>query len=113
MSILVEDNIWVFLILTVILGGGAAYMTGRGLAMKWRPFHQAVIAIIPLTLALRFLHFALFGADLTSVHYLVTDFIILLAACTLGYRLTMVKKMTQQYPWLYEQAGPFAWRAKN
>lgn len=113
MSILVEQNIWVFLILTVILGGGAAYMTGRGLAMKWRPVMLAVIAIVPLTLALRFLHFALFGADLTSLHYLITDFIILLAACLVGYRTTMVKMMTRQYPWLYEAAGPFAWRTKS
>jgi hypothetical protein len=113
MSILIEQSIWDFLVLTLAFGGGAAYMTGRGLAMKWRPVGLAIIAIIPLTLGLRFLHFALFGANLTSLHYLTTDFLILLAACLLGYRLTMVKKMVNQYPWLYEQSGPLAWRAKS
>lgn len=113
MSLFVEDNIWVFLILTIIFGGGAAFMAGRGLAMKWRPVGVAIFAMVPLTLGLRFLHYALFGADLTSLHYLVTDFLILLAACLLGYRITMVQKMTRQYPWLYEQAGPFAWRTKS
>lgn len=113
MSLLVEQNLWVFVILTLIFGGGAAFMAGRGLAMKWRPVSMAILAMVPLTLGLRFLHYALFGADLTSLHYLVTDFLILLAACLLGYRVTMVKKMTGQYPWLYEQAGPLAWRAKS
>jgi hypothetical protein len=113
MSILIEQNIPIFIVLTVIFGGGAAFMTGRGLAMKWRPLTMAIIAMVPLTLALRFLHFALFGADLTSLHYLIVDFIILLAACLLGYRTTLVKMMTRQYPWLYEKAGPLAWRTKS
>ena len=113
MSILIEDNILIFLFLTIILGGGAAFMAGRGLAMKWRPVWMPLLAMVPLTLGLRFLHFALFGANLTSLHYLITDFIILAAAAFLGYRMTMAKKMARQYPWLYEQAGPFGWRAKG
>lgn len=113
MSLFVEQNVWVFLILTVILGGGAAYMAGRGLAMKWRPVWKAVIFMVPLTLGLRFLHYALFGADLTSLHYLITDFIILVAFCLLGHRITMVKKMVRQYPWLYEQTSPLGWRTKS
>lgn len=113
MSILVEQNLWVFVILTLIFGGGAAYLAGRGLAMKWRPLWMAVLAMVPLTLGLRFLHYALFGADLTSLHYLVTDFIILLAFCLLGYRMTIVKKMVRQYPWLYEAAGPLGWKTKG
>src|SRR5690349_512201 len=106
MSIVIEQSFGVFLILTVIFGGGAAYLAGRGLAMKWRPVVMAVLAMVPLTLGLRFLHYALFGADLTSLHYLITDFIILLAFCLLGYRITITKKMVRQYPWLYEAAGP-------
>ena len=112
MSILVEQHFLIFLILTVVLGGGAAFMAGRGLAMKWRPVSAALLAMVPLTLGLRFLHYALYGADLTSLHYLVTDFLVLLAACMLGYRLTLAKKMVRQYPWLYEPTGPFGWRRK-
>ena len=113
MSILVEQNLWVFVILTLIFGGGAAYLAGRGLAMKWRPLWMAVLAMVPLTLGLRFLHYALFGADLTSLHYLVTDFIILLAFCLLGYRMTIAKKMVRQYPWMYDSAGPLNWKSKG
>ena len=112
MSLFVERDIWIFLILTVVLGGGAAFLAGRGLASKWRPLWMAVLAMVPLTLGLRFLHYALFGEDLTSLHYLVTDFIILLAFCLLGYRLTIAKKMVRQYPWLYETAGPLGWKSK-
>ena len=113
MSILVEQNLWIFVILTLIFGGGAAYLAGRGLATKWRPLWMAVLAMVPLTLGLRFLHYALFGADLTSLHYLITDFLILLAFCLLGYRMTIVKKMVGQYPWLYESAGPLGWKTKG
>lgn len=113
MSLFVEDNVLIFLFLTLILGGGAAYLAGRGMAIKWRPLWMPLLAMVPLTLGLRFLHFALFEAKLTSLHYLVTDFIILLVFAFLGYRITMVKKMTRQYPWLYEKASPFGWRSKS
>ena len=113
MSFLVEENIGVFLVLTVILGGGAAFLAGRGLASKWRPVWTAVLAMVPLTFGLRFLHYALFGSELTSIHYLATEFVILLAACLLGYRMTIAKKMVRQYPWLYQPAGPLGWRSRT
>ena len=37
MSLFLEDNPWVFLLLTVVLGGGAAFLAGRSLAKDWRP----------------------------------------------------------------------------
>jgi hypothetical protein len=112
MSLFVEDSLWIFVIMTVIFGGGAAFLTGRGLAMKWRPIWMAALATVPLTAAMRFLHFALFGADLLSFHYFLSDFIVLLAGALLGYRLTLARKMVQQYPWLYEASGPLSWRPK-
>jgi hypothetical protein len=113
MSLVVEQKFLIFLVLTVIMGGGAAVLAGRGLAMKWRPVWAPALAMVPLTLGLRFLHYALFGADLTSLHYLVTDFLILLAGCYLGYRMTLTKKMVRQYPWLYEAVSPVTWRPRS
>lgn len=113
MSLIGEQNIWIFVFLTLIGGGGAAFFAGRGLAMKWRPVWSAVLAMVPLTLGLRFLHYALFGEDLTSLQYLIADFIILLAFCLLGYRMTITRKMVRQYPWLYEPAGPLGWKNKD
>ncbi len=81
--------------------------------MKWRPVWMPLLAMVPLTMGLRFLHFALFDANLTSLHYFITDFIVMLVACFLGYRMTWPRRWPRQYPWLYEKAGPLSWRAKS
>jgi hypothetical protein len=114
MSLFVEDNSpWIFFIMTVVIGGGAAFLAGRALASKWRPWFMAALYMIPLGLALRFFHYALFNGDLLSLHYLITDTLVLIAAAGLGYRLTRVHQMVSQYPWLYERSSPFSWRAKG
>ena len=112
MSLFVEDSPWIFLIMTVIIGGGAAFLAGRGLASKWRPIWMAVAYMIPLGLALRFFHYALFDGELLSLHYFITDTLVLVAGALLGYRLTRVSQMVSQYPWLYERSGPLSWRSR-
>ena len=112
MSLFVEDNPWIFLIMTVVIGGGAAFLAGRALASEWRPLTTAVLYMIPLGLALRFFHFALFHGKLLTLHYFLTDTAILILMALLGYRLTRVKQMVRQYGWLYERAGPLSWREK-
>ena len=113
MSLFIENDPLVFLFMTVIIGGGAAFLAGRALASKWRPMWMPVAYMLPLSLALRFFHYALFQGDLLSLHYFITDAAVLVAATLLGYRLTQVALMVGQYPWLYERAGPFAWREKS
>jgi len=112
MSLFVEDSFWVFLYMTVIIGGGAAFLAGRGLAVKWRPIWMPVLYMLPLGLALRFFHYALFEGSLLSVHYFITDTAVLIAATLLGYRLMRVNQMVNQYPWLYERSGPLTWRSR-
>lgn len=112
MNIFVEDSPWIFLIMTVIIGGGAAFLAGRALAGKWRPLWMPVAYMLLMGLALRFLHFALFEGELLSLHYYITDTLVLIAGAFLGYRLTRARQMTSQYPWLYERTGPFSWREK-
>ncbi len=113
MSLFVEDSPWIFLFMTVILGGGAAFQAGRSLASKWRPLWMAIAYMVPLGLALRFLHYALFEAELLSVHYFLTDTLVLVAGVLLGYRLTRVHQMVSQYPWLYERSGLLSWKGKT
>lgn len=113
MSLFVEDSLWVTLIMTVLIGGGAAFLAGRGLASKWRPAWMPVVYMIPLGLALRFFHYALFNGELLSLHYLIVDTLVLMALAFLGYRLTLSRQMVKQYPWLYEPAGPLGWKAKS
>lgn len=113
MSLFVEDKLSVFLVMTVVIGGGAAFLAGRGLASKWRPLWMPVAYMLPLGLALRFFHYALFHGSLTSLHFFFTDTAVLVAAALLGYRLTRVRQMVSQYPWLYERSGLLTWRSKS
>ena len=79
MGILYQTSFGVFLVLLCCLGGGAAWMTGRACANTWRPLYVLFWFVFLLSLAIRFLTFALFDGTLLSVHYLVVDYLILLA----------------------------------
>ena len=113
MSLLVEDKLSIFLIMTVIIGGGAAFLAGRNLASHWRPMWMPAAYMIPLGLALRFFHYALFNGELLSAHYFITDTAVLVAAALLGYQWTMASQMVSRYPWAYERSGPLSWRSKT
>ncbi len=91
----------------------AAYMTGQGLANLWRPAWQILMYGLMLGLVDRFLVFALFEGPLLSLAGYLIDTAILLAVAGVGYRLTQTHRMVSQYPWLYERAGLFSWRARG
>ena len=56
--------------MTVCLGGGAAWLAGRAIAQTWRPMWHVVAYMALLGAAVRFIHFALFGAELlTALSY--------------------------------------------
>jgi hypothetical protein len=98
---------------TGLIGGGAAWATGRALANHWRPFMQAVFYLLLLAAAVRFAHFALFQGVLISTAAYLADAAFLLVVGGLAWRLTRAKRMVTQYPWLYEHAGLFSWRARR
>ena len=112
MRLFIEDSPWIFLVMTIILGGGAAFMAGRSLASGWKPVGLLLAYMLPFTAGMRFLHYALFEATLTSLHFFITDGLIFIACALLGYRLMRVGQMTTQYPWLYERSGPLTWKNK-
>jgi len=112
MSLFLEGSLGVFLLLTVILGGGAAFLAGRSLAKDWRPLSSLILFMIPLGAGVRFLHFALFQHQLFSLTHYISHTLILMAFAILGYRLKRVNQMTTQYPWLYERSGALSWRQK-
>ena len=112
MDLITEGKPLVFLILTLVLGGGAAFMAGRSLAGGWKPIWLLMAYMVPFTAGLRFLHFALFQQQLTSLFQFVLTGVILAGIALVGYRITRVNQMTDQYPWLYEKVGPFGWRNK-
>lgn len=112
MSIIWENSFWVFLLVTVIVGGGAAWMSGRAIALTWRPMRQIVIYMLLLASAVRFLHFALYEGTLLSLQFYLVDLAVLLALCWLGHRVTRTKQMATQYHWLYEKVSPLTWRER-
>ena len=95
-----EVTFWEFLFVTVILAGGAAYMTGRAIANVWLGTPHIVAYMLLLTAATRFIHFALFQGTLLSPYYFIVDLIVLLAICALGFRVTRTKQMARQYRFL-------------
>jgi FtsH-binding integral membrane protein len=103
---------WVFLLLTIIIGGGAAFLAGRSMAREWRPIAQLVVFMVPLAAGVRFLHFALYQEELFSLSHFLISAVFLAACSVLGYRLKRADQMVTQYPWLYERSGPLSWRSK-
>lgn len=113
MSFLWEgNNPLVFIIINCILGGGCAYLTGRAVAWSWRPFWHAVVYMLLLAAAVRFLRYALFQGTLLSLSHYLLAFIVLMIFCSLGFRITRTTQMVTQYRWLYERTSPFTWRER-
>ena len=102
---------WIFV--TLVLGGGGAWMTGRAIALTWRPTFQLVVYGLLLAAAVRFIGFALFGGALLNLVGFVIDAAILVAVAVVAYKVVRARQMVAQYPWLYEPAGPFAYRDKT
>src|SRR6185312_3670566 len=107
-----DESLGIFVLITVVLGGGAALLAGRAIAATWRPWWQVVIYTLILGGAVRFIHFALFGGTLLSPHYYAVDCAICLVAGLLGFRAARVAQMVRQYRWINVADGPLRWRRK-
>jgi hypothetical protein len=108
-----DDSLRVFLVLTVILGGGAAFLAGRGLARSWKPFGRIFFYMALLAAAVRFFHYALFDGNLLSLYYYLVTYAVLLAAGNLGFRMMRTTQMVTQYRWLYQRTSPLTWRERG
>jgi hypothetical protein len=108
-----EASIWQFFFVTCLLGGWAAWMTGRASAQTWRPVSSLVVFLLLLGIGVRFIHHALFDGTMFTAQYYVVDTIVLVIIGLLGYRYTRTNQMVTQYHWLYERASMLSWRAKS
>jgi hypothetical protein len=108
-----EGSFGVFVLVTIILGGGAGWLTGRAIAGTWRPIWQVIIYALILGLAVRFIHFSLFGGTLLSPHYYLVDSLVCLTFALLGFRAARTAQMVRQYRWLNEAQGWMRWRRKT
>src|SRR5271165_1993658 len=120
MGVIYETSLWAFLFVTLLAGGGAAFMTGRAIAKGWNPRWQAIAAVLPLAAAVRFLHWGLFaGATLASwreaqgglisLHYYAVDASVLLVFALTGFHVQRRAQMLRQYSWLTTRKTPFGW----
>jgi len=103
-----EDSFGVFLLVTIVMGGGAAFLSGRAIAATWRPWWHIPVYMLILGAAVRFIHFALFEAELVSPHYLV-DVAVCLTFGFFGFRMTRAAQMARQYGFLFARTGPLSW----
>ena len=95
-----DNGLWVFLLLTVTLGGAATFATGKALAETWRPVWQLPVYCLLLAAGVRFLHFALFEEEFLAPQSFLVDLIVLGAAGITGLTLARARAMARQYPWL-------------
>jgi len=107
-----EGSLGIFVLVTIILGGAAAALAGRAIAITWRPWGYAVAYSFILGAVVRFIHFALFSGTLLSLHYYLVDSAVCLAFALLGFRAARATQMVTHYRWLYVTDGTLRWRRK-
>ena len=96
-----EGSFGVFILVTILLGGSGAWLTGRAIAGTWRPVWQVAVYGLILAAVVRFIHMALFGGTLLSLHYYLVDAAFCLAFAFGGYKVTR------------ERASLTRWRRKT
>lgn len=101
-----QNGFWVFLLVTVVMGGTAAWVTGRAIAQTWRPAWHLVVYVGLLALAVRFFQYALFWETLVSPGNFAVDYLVLAAIAFLGHRIQRARQMRTQYPWLLQRPRP-------
>ncbi|MDO9381946.1 MAG: hypothetical protein Q7T86_03695 [Hyphomicrobiaceae bacterium] len=100
------NGFWVFLLVTLVLGGAAAIAAGRAVANGWGDVRFVLLYAALLGLAVRFIQYALFQQPLLSLPAYAIDTAILLALAFMGYRLQRARQMARQYPWLHGKSKP-------
>ena len=106
-----EHSLGVFLLVSVAMGGGAAWLAGRAIAATWRPWWHVVLYMLILSLAVRFIHFALFDSIRCrrTIIWSISRFV----WGSVGFRLMRVSQTVTRYSWINERAGAFGWRRRD
>jgi hypothetical protein len=107
-----EESLLQIVLVSGLIGGGAAWLAGRAIAQTWRPFGHVIGYMGLLGGAVRFAHYALFEATLLSPLSYAADTAFLLLMGLLSWRITHIGQTVKQYDWLYERAGLLSLRAR-
>ncbi|MDH3582411.1 MAG: hypothetical protein OEM91_17530, partial [Hyphomicrobiales bacterium] len=87
MGLVYDNSLTAFVIVTLVLAGGAAWLTGRALARAWKPIGLLVFYMLLLALPARFFHWSLADGTLLSLQFYLTDAVILTILAILSYRI--------------------------
>ena len=107
-----EVSLFEFILVTVIIGGGMAYMIGRSTALTWNGWGLVAFYVLLLTAAVRFIHFSLFDGTFflpldtvgTALHYGAVDYVVLFVLAAIGRLRTRAEQTARQYRFLQSQA---------
>jgi hypothetical protein len=83
-----SETLLQIILVTGVIGGGAAFLAGRAIAQTWRPFWSVAVYMAMLGAAVRFVHFALFEATLVSPPSYAADTAYLIVVGALAWRMT-------------------------
>lgn len=108
-----EPSIWLFLLVTVIMGGWAAWRSGQAIAKTWRPSWMLLPYMVLLGMGVRFIHFALFEGTLFSFRFYLVDTVIITVFAYIGWRNERANAMARQYGFAFEKTSPISWRRKT
>jgi hypothetical protein len=108
-----EGSFGVFLLVTVAMGGGAAWMSGRAIAATWRPWWHVIAYMLILGVGVRFIHFALFEGTFVSPYYYLVDSAVCLLLGFLGFRITRAGQMARQYGFRNVRTGLLTWARRS
>ena len=107
-----DNGLWVYVLCTLVIGGAAAFASGRAVASGWGKARMAVVYAAGLGLAVRYIQYALFEQPLLLLPAYLIDTAILTAVTFFGYQLYRTGQMVRQYPWMFEKTSPLTWRRK-
>jgi hypothetical protein len=99
------NGLGVFVLVTLVMGGAAAFVTGRAIAQTWRPAWHIAAYVVALAGGVRFIQYALFAQPFLAPVNLLVDAAVLWAFGLAGYRHMRARQLPTQYPWLF---GPHA-----
>ncbi|RLA36665.1 MAG: hypothetical protein DRR03_03620 [Gammaproteobacteria bacterium] len=111
MEALLGTSLNVFIGLTVVIVGFIAWVTGRALAITWKPAWHVAIYCLLLGLADRFLTFGLFQGELLSLSGYLIDTTVLVTIALVSFRFNRISALVKQYPWIYRRRGLFTLRS--
>ncbi|MCC6467039.1 MAG: hypothetical protein IT563_01860 [Alphaproteobacteria bacterium] len=112
---------WIQIVVAAfVVFGGFALMSGQAIARTWRPWTQCIGYGLLLSLGSRLGEFVLFigraqtldAYILDNIGFTLASTAYLIGLCMIAHRITLTRMMVTQYPWLYERAGLFSWRAR-